>query len=93
MSIVIIIAKVLHIDKEQMHHSSIKQQSVAKKEPQRCQHLIAIHESKKKFAKLRRSVRLQIKALNKDRPHGHPWATAFLVDGRRLFLMTAILHI
>ena len=32
-----------------MHHSSIKQQSVAKKEPQRCQHLIAVHESKKIF--------------------------------------------
>jgi hypothetical protein len=76
-----------------MRHSSIKQQSVAKKEPQRCQHLIAVHESTKKFVKLRRSVRLQIKALNKDSPHGHPQATAFLDDGRRLFLMTAILHI
>ncbi len=76
-----------------MRHLSIKQQSVAKKESQRHQHLIAVHESKKKFVKLCRSVRLQIKALNKDSPHGHPWATAFLVDGRRLFLMTAILHI
>jgi hypothetical protein len=76
-----------------MCHSSIKQQSVAKKEPPRRQHLIAVHESKKKFVKLRRSVRLQIKVLNKDSPHGHPWATAILVDGRRLFLMTAILHI
>ena len=75
-----------------MRHSSIKQRSVAKKEPQRRQHLIAVHESKKKF-ELCRSVHLQIKALNKDSPHGHPWATAFLVDGRRLFLMTAILHI
>jgi hypothetical protein len=76
-----------------MCHSSIKQQSVAKKEPQHRQHLIAGHESKKKFVKLRRSIRLQIKTLNKDRPHGHPWATAILVVRRRLFLMTAILHI
>ncbi len=76
-----------------MRHLSIKQQSVAKKEPQRRQHLIAVHELKKQFVKPRRSVRLQIKALNKDNPHGHPWATAFLVDGRRLFLMTAIHHI
>jgi len=53
-----------------MRHSSIKQQSVAKKEPQSRQHLIAVHESKKKFVKLCRSVRLQIKALNKDSPHG-----------------------
>jgi hypothetical protein len=76
-----------------MRHSSIKQQSVAKKETQCRQHLIAVHELKKKFVKLCRSVCLQIKALNKDSPHGHPWATAFLFDGRRLFLMTAILHI
>jgi hypothetical protein len=76
-----------------MRHSSIKQRSVAKKEPQRRQHLIAVHKSKKKFVKLRRSVHPQIKALNKDSPHGHPWATAFLFDDRRLFLMTAILHI
>jgi hypothetical protein len=68
-----------------MRNSSIKQRSVAKKERQRRQHLIAVHESKKKFVKLRRSVRLQIKALNKDSPHGHPWATAFLFDGRTLF--------
>ncbi len=68
-----------------MRHSSIKQQSVAKKEPQCHQHLIAVHELKKQFVKLRRSVRLQIKALNKDSLHGHPWATAFLFDGRRLF--------
>ena len=68
-----------------MCHSSIKQQSVAKKEPQRRQHLIAVHELKKKFVKLRCSIHLQIKALNKDSPHGHPWATAFLFDGRRLF--------
>ena len=68
-----------------MRHSSIKQQSVAKKEPQSRQHLIAVHESKKKFVKLCRSIRLQIKSLNKDSPHGHPWATAFLVDGRKLF--------
>jgi hypothetical protein len=60
-----------------MSYSSIKQRSVAKKEPQ--------------VVKLRRSVRLQIKALNKDSPYGHPWATAFLFDGRRLFLMTVIL--
>jgi hypothetical protein len=93
MSIVIIIAKALHIDLEQMRHSSIKQQSVPKKEPQRRQHLIAVHESKKKFVKLCRSVHLQIKALNKDSLHGHPWATVFLFDGRRLFLMTAILHV
>ena len=53
-----------------MRHSSIKQQSVAKKEPQRHQNLIAVHELKKKFVKLCRSVRLQIKALNKDSPHG-----------------------
>ena len=53
-----------------MRHSSIKQQSVAKKEPQCRQHLIAVHELKKKFVKLCRSVRLQIKALNKDSPHG-----------------------
>ncbi len=53
-----------------MRHSSIKQQSVAKKEPQCCQHLIAVHESKKKFVKLCRSARLQIKALNEDSPHG-----------------------
>jgi len=43
--------------------------------------------------KLRRSVRLQIKALNKDIPYGHQWTTAFLFDGRKLFLMTVILHI
>jgi hypothetical protein len=76
-----------------MRHSSIKQQSVAKKEPQCRQHLIAVHELKKKFVKLHRSVRLQIKAPDKDSPHGHPWAAAFLFDGRRLFLMTAIFHI
>jgi hypothetical protein len=81
------------IDLEQMHHSSIKQQSVAKKEPQCHQHLIAVHESKKKFVKLRCSVHLQIMAPDKDSPHGHPWATAFLFDGRKLFLMTAIFHI
>ncbi len=68
-----------------MRHSSKKKQSVAKKKPQRHQHLIAVHESKKTFLKLRRSIRLQIKALNKDSPHGHPLATVFLVDGRRLF--------
>jgi hypothetical protein len=68
-----------------MCHSSIKQQSVAKKERQRRQHLIVVHESKKKFVKLCCSIRLQIKALNKDSPHGHPWATPFLFDGRTLF--------
>jgi hypothetical protein len=62
-----------------MRYSSLKQRSVAKKEPQ--------------FVKLRRSVRLQIKALNKDIPYGHQWTTAFLFDGRKLFLMTVILHI
>jgi len=62
-----------------MRYSFIKQRSVAKKEPQ--------------FVKLRRSVRLQIKALNKDIPYGHQWTTAFLFDGRKLFLMTVILHI
>jgi hypothetical protein len=35
--------------------------------------------------KLRRSVRLQIKALNKDIPYGHQWTTAFLFDGRKFF--------
>ncbi len=55
-----------------MRYSSIKQRSVAKKEPQ--------------FVKLRRSVRRQIKALNKESPYGHPWATAFLFDGRRFFI-------
>jgi len=54
-----------------MRYSFIKQRSVAKKEPQ--------------FVKLRRSVRLQIKALNKDIPYGHQWTTAFLFDGRKLF--------
>jgi len=54
-----------------MRYSSIKQRSVAKKEPQ--------------FVKLRRSVRLQIKALNKDIPYGHQWTTAFLFDGRKFF--------
>ncbi len=54
-----------------MHYSFIKQRSVAKKEPQ--------------FVKLRRSVRLQIKALNKDIPYGHQWTTAFLFDGRIFF--------
>ena len=34
-----------------MRHSSIKQQSVAKKEPQQRQYLIAVHESKTKFVK------------------------------------------
>ena len=43
--------------------------------------------------KLCRSVRLQIKALNKDIPYGHQWTTAFLFDGRKLFFMTVILHI
>ena len=43
--------------------------------------------------KLRRSVRLQIKALNKDIPYGHQWTTAFLFDERKLFFMTVILHI
>ena len=55
-----------------MRYSFIKQRSVAKKEPQ--------------FVKLRRSVRLQIKALNKDIPYGHQWTTVFLFDGRKLFL-------
>jgi hypothetical protein len=55
-----------------MLYSSIKQQSVAKKEPQ--------------FVKLCRSVRLQIKALNKDIPYGHQWTTAFLFDGIKFFL-------
>jgi hypothetical protein len=55
-----------------MRYSFIKQRSVAKKEPQ--------------FVKLRRSVRLQIKALNKDIPYGHQWTTAFLFDGRKFFL-------
>jgi hypothetical protein len=68
-----------------MRHSSIKQRSVAKKELQHHQHLSAVHESKEKFVKLRCSARLQIKALNKDSPHGHPWAISFLFDGRRLF--------
>jgi len=54
-----------------MHYFSIKQRSVAKKEPQ--------------FVKLRRSVRLQIKALNKDIPYGHQRTTAFLFDGRKFF--------
>ena len=62
-----------------MRHSFLKQRSVAKKEPQ--------------FVKLRRSVRLQIKALNKDIPYGHQWTTVFLFDGRKLFFMTVILHI
>jgi hypothetical protein len=62
-----------------MRYSSLKQQSAAKKEPQ--------------FVKLRRSVRLQIKALNKDIPYGHQWTTAFLFDGRKFFFMTVILHI
>jgi hypothetical protein len=62
-----------------MRYSSLKQRSVAKKEPQ--------------FVKLRRSVRLQIKALNKDIPYGHQWTTAFLFDERNLFFMTVILHI
>jgi len=62
-----------------MRYSSLKQRSVAKKEPQ--------------IVKLRRSVRLQIKALNKDIPYGHQWTTMFLFDGRKLFLMTVILHI
>jgi len=55
-----------------MRYSSLKQQSVAEKKPQ--------------FVKLRRSVRLQIKALNKDIPYGHQWTTAFLFDGRKFFL-------
>ena len=62
-----------------MRFSSLKQRSEAKKEPQ--------------SVKRRRSVRLQIKALNKDIPYGHQWTTAFLFDGRKLFLMTVILHI
>ena len=61
-----------------MRFSSLKQRSVAKKEPQ--------------FVKLRRSVRLQIKALNKDIPYGHQWTTAFLFDGRKLFFMTVSLR-
>jgi hypothetical protein len=56
----------------QMRYSFIKQRSVSKKEPQ--------------FVKLRRIVRLQIKALNKDIPYGHQWTTAFLFDGRKFFL-------
>ena len=35
--------------------------------------------------KLRHSVRLQIKALNKNIPYGHQWTTAFLFDGRKFF--------
>jgi len=54
-----------------MRNSSVKQRSVAKKEPQ--------------FVKLRRSVRLQIKALKKDIPYGHQWTTVFLFDGRKFF--------
>ncbi len=55
-----------------MRYSFIEQRSVAKKEPQ--------------FVKLRRSVRFQIKALNKDIPYGHQWTIAFLFDGRKFFL-------
>ena len=58
---------------------------VAKKERQRQRilHSIAVKKAREKFVKLRRSTRLQIKALNKDSPHGHPWAAAFLFGVKR----------
>jgi hypothetical protein len=81
-----------------MHHSSIKQRSVAKKEPQCRHHLIAVHEAKKKFVKLRRSLRLQIKALNKDSPLGDDSLIFSSIGHGDLFLsqiyvdITAITH-
>ena len=68
-----------------MRHCLIQQRGVAKKERQLqlFQHSIAVKEAREKFVKLRHSIRLQIKALNKDSPHGHPWAAAFLFGDKR----------